>query len=87
MLLFLIARRLKRYHPMVWAETGQPSGVPLRFEPFAKEWRNWEGNFRLLWRSCWGGGLTKLNDKFLIVLVWFMRIVMVIGGIAANRLC
>ncbi|MGD9838752.1 MAG: hypothetical protein AB7U74_13065 [Afipia sp.] len=82
-LLFLLSRRLKQCHPTVWTETGEPSGVPLRFEPFGREWRNWEGNFQLLYNSCWGGRLTKLNDKYLTALVWFMRIVLVTGAIAA----
>lgn len=77
--LWLTARRLKLAHPDTWLEVGKPSGLPIHFGSIGQQWRAWEGNFLLLCYSYWGGRLTGLNDGYLTVLIWSIRIVALIG--------
>jgi hypothetical protein len=76
-LLWLLARRLRRTFPTVWADLGRPSGKPELSASFALGWEAWKSNFSTF-LFVWSGQHSDLNDSQLTGLIWCARAVWIL---------
>ena len=71
--LWLLARRLRRAFPSTWDQLNRPLGYPPLFFSFLQNLRAWEANANLM-RFVWRRQYVNLGDHKITLLVWCTRI-------------
>src|SRR5262245_60359669 len=72
LVLWLLARRLRKRFQVLWDQLGRPHGV------FSGNWQAWKANARLSW-FVWKRGYVDLVDRQITIMVWCARITAALG--------